>query len=206
MVGILGDDSRLVWLGNVGKHNVNHADKEPVVEGLSGIMDDRDHVGSLLRHVDEVSARPVRELNSIDDALRADNVGDVGDGGPGGSAQVQNLGAWHDVGRRDTTNNCGCYLGSVRVPHPVLDLLAVDLHADSLLVVDALAWDHVLGQEGVLAALGDVDSGQTMSLHEYLGATSHASSSAATSSAATVSAATSPAATVSASAAPGASS
>ena len=40
-----------------------------VLVGMSGVLDDGDNVGSLLRHVHEVSAGPVGELHCIHQTL-----------------------------------------------------------------------------------------------------------------------------------------
>ena len=52
------------------------------------VLDDGHDVGPLLGHVDEVASGAVRELDCVDHALGAHDVGDVGDGGAGGRAQI----------------------------------------------------------------------------------------------------------------------
>jgi len=46
--GVEGDDTRLIRLGNISKDTVNHGDELTVFEGVTGILDDGDDVGTLL--------------------------------------------------------------------------------------------------------------------------------------------------------------
>ena len=138
---VLCDDTCLVGLGNVGEDNVDHADQEAVVLGLPGVVDDGDDVGALLGHIHQVPTHSVRELNSVDNAGRAHDIGNVRDSGSRGSSEVEDSSAWDNSGLRDAANNRSCDLGAVGVPHTIFYLLAVDLDADALLVVDRLTGD-----------------------------------------------------------------
>eukprot|EP00955_Chlamydomonas_euryale_P004875 52082-Chlamydomonas_euryale.AAC.9 len=55
---IEADNTGLVWLGDVGKDDVNHGDEHAVLLRVARVLDDRDDVGALLGHVDKVTARP----------------------------------------------------------------------------------------------------------------------------------------------------
>lgn len=124
---IEGDDTRLIGLRNVRKHGVDHADQHAVLVRMTGVLDDWNNVGALLGHVDEIASGSGRELDGIDETLRSDNVRDVGHCGARSGAQVQYLGAGRHVDVVDTAENGGGQLRSERIPHTVLDLLAVGL-------------------------------------------------------------------------------
>jgi len=49
--------------------NINHANQHLVPCRVPGILNNADHIGPLLCHVDKVSSTPVRELNSIDQSI-----------------------------------------------------------------------------------------------------------------------------------------
>ena len=102
---VLCDDTGLIGLCDVGEDYVDHADQEAIVLRLPGVVDDGDDVGAFLGHVDQVSAHSVRELNSVDDASGADDVGNVGDSGARGAAEVKDLAARDDAGLGDAANN-----------------------------------------------------------------------------------------------------
>ena len=55
----------LIGLSHVGEDGVHHGHEHPVLVRVSRVLDDRHHVGPLLRHVDEVAARSVRELDGV---------------------------------------------------------------------------------------------------------------------------------------------
>lgn len=76
---VLCDDTCLIGLCNISEDYIDHADQEAIILGLPGIVDDGDDVGALLGHVHKVSTHSVRELNSVDDAGRTNDVGHVGD-------------------------------------------------------------------------------------------------------------------------------
>jgi hypothetical protein len=54
----------------------------PVLEAVSGVLDDGDDVGAALGHVDQVSGGPVRELHCVHDAGGPHDVAHVGYGRP----------------------------------------------------------------------------------------------------------------------------
>mmetsp|Transcript_19741 Transcript_19741/g.58260 ORF Transcript_19741/g.58260 Transcript_19741/m.58260 type:complete len:444 (-) Transcript_19741:16-1347(-) len=179
-VGVEGDDARLVGLGHVRKDHIHHADEHAVLEGVARVLDNGDHVGALLGHVDEVTARPVRELDGIDGALLAHKVRHVGDGGAGRCAQVEHLGSRLDPDVVNATKNSCSELRAEGVPHAVLGLDVVLLHGDALLAVHGLARHEVLGDESVILPAGNVNAGKAVGLHNNLGATLHAAAAATT--------------------------
>ena len=81
VTSIHSNDTSLVGLGNVGEDAVDHADEHTVLEGVTGILNNGDDVCAVGGHVDQITARAVGELNSEDGSLRANDVGNVGDGG-----------------------------------------------------------------------------------------------------------------------------
>ena len=58
--------AHLVRLCDIREDNINHADQHPVPCRVPGILNNGDHIGPLLGHIDKVPSTPVRELNSID--------------------------------------------------------------------------------------------------------------------------------------------
>jgi len=168
-VGVQSDDTGLIRLGDIGEDDVDHADQHAVAERLTGILNDRDDVRALLGHVGEVTAGSVRELNSVDNTFRADHVGDMGDGGTGGTAQVQDAGAGLDGHVADASDDGRGDLGTERIPDAVLDLLLVLLDRDALLAVDGLTDDHVAGDESIILALGNEAAFVAMGLDDHLG-------------------------------------
>ena len=168
-IGVQRDDTGLIGLGNIGENAIDHADEHAVAERLTSILDDRDDVGALLGHVGEVTAGTVRELDGVDDTLGANHVGNVGDGGTGGATEVQDTHTGLDGHVANTTDDGGGDLGTEGVPDTVLDLLLILLDGDALLAVDGFADDHVLGDEGIILALGDEAAFMTMGLDNDLG-------------------------------------
>lgn len=140
-------------------------------------MGPTDDVGALLGHVDEVTSGPVRELDGVDGALRADDIGNVRDRRSARSAEVEDLLARADVNVVETAEDTGRELRAEGVPHAVLDLFGGEarvggvglLDRDALLAVDGLARDEVAGDEEVLLALGDKDARVPVGLEDDLG-------------------------------------
>ena len=50
--GVKTDNTSLIRLGNVGKDTINHADKHTVLEGMTGILYDRNDVCAVSGHID----------------------------------------------------------------------------------------------------------------------------------------------------------
>lgn len=175
-VGVHGDDTGLVGLGNIGKDDVDHGDNHAVAGGLAGILDNGDDVGALGGHGDEITARAGRELDGVDVAGRANEIGDVGDGSTRGTTDVEDAGAGLHVDVVGTTSNGGAQLGAEGVPHAVLNLggcggtvVVLDrlVDRDALLAIDRLAGGQVAGSNTVLlAATDDKDTGVTVRLLE----------------------------------------
>jgi hypothetical protein len=176
---IVTDNTGLIGLGNIGKDAVDHADEHAVLEGVTGILDDGDDVCAVGGHVDKVTAGAVGELDGEDGTLGTDNVGNVGNTGTGGGTEVQDLAARAHVDVVDTTKDTGSQLTAEGVPDTVLDgrgsgILSagrlVGTNADALLAVDALAGRQVLGDEKILLAASDKDTGVAMGLDNSLAA------------------------------------
>jgi len=171
------NDTSLIGLGNVGEDAVDHADEHTVLERVTGILDDGNDVCAVGGHVDQITTGAVGELDSEDGSFGANDIGDVRDGGTGGSTEVKDLGSRTHVDVVDTTKNTGSQLGTEGVPDTVLDsrgsgivallsLLAAD--ADALLAVDALAGRQVLGDKEILLSAGNEDTGVTVRLDNNL--------------------------------------
>jgi hypothetical protein len=175
-VGVHGNDTGLVGLGNVGKDDVDHGDGQTVAGRLTGVLDDRDDVGALGGHANQVTAGTRRELDGVDDTGRADQIGNVGDGGTRGTTEVEHTGAGLHVDVVGTTGDGSAQLASEGVPHAVLNLgggggsvlvLLRLVDRDALLAVDGLAGGQVAGGETILLAAADnEDTGVTVRLLE----------------------------------------
>jgi hypothetical protein len=122
VVGVEGDDTGLVGLGNVGKDDVDLAHEHAVLVGVPSVLNDGDDVRPLLGHVDEVAARAVRELDGVDGALRTDDVSDVRNRRARGGTEVEDLLARGDVDLIETTEDTGRQLRAEGVPDAVLGL------------------------------------------------------------------------------------
>jgi hypothetical protein len=145
---------------------------------VTGILDDGDDVGAVGGHVDQITTRAVGEFDSEDSSLGTDDIGNVRHTGTGRSTEVQHLAAGAHVDVVDTTEDTSGQLGSEGVPHTVFDaaggrvLSACGVgrgsDADALLAVDALAGGQVLGDEQILLAASDEDTGVAMGLDNDL--------------------------------------
>lgn len=90
-VRVQSDNTSLVGLGNVGEDAVDHGNQHAVPERVTGVINNRDDVRTVLGHVHQIATATVTELNGVDVSSRADNISDVGDGRSGGSTQIQDL-------------------------------------------------------------------------------------------------------------------
>mmetsp|Transcript_2641 Transcript_2641/g.7894 ORF Transcript_2641/g.7894 Transcript_2641/m.7894 type:complete len:285 (+) Transcript_2641:273-1127(+) len=160
----------LIRLSNVGEDDVHHADEHPVPLWLSRILDDGHHIRASLRHVRQVAPRTMRELHGIDDTLGANHVRDVRHRCSGGTSQVQHLGSRFDGHGANATNDTCAQLRPERVPHAVLHFLLAfgALHSDSLFAVDGLTRGHVPRDKGIIPALRDEHTLETVRLHHNL--------------------------------------
>jgi len=150
--------------------------------GVASILDNGDDVGALLGHVDQITSGAMRELNSIDETLGTDNIGNVGDSRSGGGSEVEDLLAGGDVDVVNTSEDTGGDLGTERVPDAVLNLGAIStLDRDSLLAVNRLARNQVLGQKVVLLSVGNKDTLVSVRLDSDLGTTLGTTTGATTS-------------------------
>lgn len=91
VVSVESNDTCLIGLSDIGENGINHLYKHSVLLGMSSVLDDRDDVGPLLGHTNEISSGSVRELDGVDDTLGTDNVGNVTDGRTGSGTKVQDL-------------------------------------------------------------------------------------------------------------------
>ena len=173
-VGVHGDNTSLVRLGNIGKDDIDHGDNHAVTSRLTGVFDDGDNVGSLRGHADQVTARSGRELDGINITGWANNIGNVRDRGTGSSTEVEHTGARSHVDVVGTASDGGAKLASERIPHAVLNLcrrcgaiVVLDRLVDgnSLLAIDRLARREISGGNAVfLAATDDENAGVTVRL------------------------------------------
>lgn len=175
-MGVETDNTGLVGLGNIGKDDIDHANKHAVAEWVTGVIDNGDNVGTVGGHADQVTTGAVGELDGVDSSGRSDNISDVADGGTAGSAEIENLGTGLDEDIVETTKDTGSQLGTERIPHTVFDLggsggiaIAVGstgrLDGNALLAIDSFTGGQVLGdQEILLASTGNEDTGVTMGL------------------------------------------
>lgn len=77
LITIQTDNTGLIGLRNVGEDAVDHADQHAVLERMARVLDDWDDVGAVGGHVDQITTRAVRKLDSKDGSLGADDIGDV---------------------------------------------------------------------------------------------------------------------------------
>lgn len=70
-------DSGLIWLRNIRENDIHHTDEHAVPKGLPGVFDDWDNIGTVCGHVDEISARSMREFNREDCARGTDDIRNV---------------------------------------------------------------------------------------------------------------------------------
>lgn len=109
-VGVQSNNTGLIGLGNIGEDDINHGHEHTVTERVTGILNDRDDVGTVSGHADQITARAVRELDGVDVTSGSDNISDVRNGGTGGSTNVENLGAGLHVDVIKTTQNTSSQL------------------------------------------------------------------------------------------------
>lgn len=62
---LIGVKANLIRLSNIRKYDINHANKHPVLGWMSCILNNRNHIRTLLSHVHQISTTSVRKLNSI---------------------------------------------------------------------------------------------------------------------------------------------
>ena len=64
----------LIRLSDVSEDDIAHRNEHSVLLGVSSVLNNRNNVGSLLGHVDEVSARSLREFDCINCAFLFNNI------------------------------------------------------------------------------------------------------------------------------------
>lgn len=178
------DDTSLIGLRNIGEDAVDHADEHAVLERVTGVFDDGDDVRAVGGHVDKIATGPVGELDGEDGSGGTDDIRNVRDGGTGGGTEVEDLAAGLHVDVVHASEDTGCQLGAERVPDAVFGLcgggsVAVGagcgtgdggggFDGDALLAVDGLAGSQVLGDEEILLATGNEDTGVSVRLDNDL--------------------------------------
>lgn len=75
--GVVSDDTCLIWLSNVREDDVHCSDEHAVFVRVTSIFNNRDDICAFLGHVDQITAGSVRELNSVHDSFRSNNIGNV---------------------------------------------------------------------------------------------------------------------------------
>ena len=167
-VRVQSDDSRLIGLGDIGEHGVNHTHEHTVLLRVSGVINNGDDVRSLLGHTNQLSTGTVGEFHSVHQTFRADNVSDVRHRGTGGGTQVQHLLAGSNAQFVNTTHDTGGKLRSERVPHTVFDLggglIAGTGFFDgySLFPVHGFTGSNVLGDKQIFLTTGNENAGVTV--------------------------------------------
>lgn len=173
-VGVHGDDTGLIGLGNIGEDDVDHGHDHAVAGGLTGVLNDGDNVGSLGGHSDQIATRARGELDGVDVASRANEIGNVRNRGTGGTTEVEHTRAGLHVDLIGTTSDGSAKLASEGVPGAVFNLCRgcgavvvlldiIDRHA--LLAVDRLARGDVACRKTIfLAAADNEDTGVTVRL------------------------------------------
>ena len=73
---IESDDSSLIGLSHIREDGVDHADQHAILVWVTRVLHDRHDVRPLLRDVQQIAARAVRELHCIDDAVLQTICGD----------------------------------------------------------------------------------------------------------------------------------
>lgn len=189
MVCVQCDDTGLIGLGDVREDDIDEREKHAVFVGITRVFDDGDNVCPFLCHVDQVTARSVGELDSVHDAGRSYDVGDVADTSSAGCTKVQHLGTGCDEDFIETTKDTSSQLASERIPHAVLRLDGSGggvgssaLDGYPLFAVNALPWDEILGDKEMLLAFGDENTRVTMRLEDNICTSSGAAPSASTTS------------------------
>jgi len=125
VLGIEGHDTALVRLGNIHEDAVNGPNELGVGPRVAGIVDDRDDVGPLLAHIDQISSGPVGEFDGINTSGLSDQIGYVTDSGTGCSSEVQHLGSLLDVDGLYSCVDSRAQLRPVGVPDSVLLLVSI---------------------------------------------------------------------------------
>lgn len=170
-LSVQGDNSSLIGLGDVTEDAINHTNKHSVLKRLSGILQDRDNIWSLLGHVGQITSRSVGELNSIDATLWSDHVRDVGDGSTVCRTEIEDLGTRADGHLANTSNNCSTELRSEGIPDSVLDLLSGSLRSinlNSLLSVNRFSGNHIQGEHSFILTTGDEHSRESVLFNDDL--------------------------------------
>jgi len=103
--GVQSENTSLIGLGDIGEDDIDHRHEHSVFLGVSSVLNDGDHVGALLGHVDQITADSLGEFDGVDGTLGSDQVRHVGAGSTRGTTQVKNLAARLDEDVTDTTND-----------------------------------------------------------------------------------------------------
>lgn len=144
---------------------------------MAGVLDNGDDICAVGSHVDQITARAVRELDGEDGSLGSNNISNVRHTGARCSAKVQDLAARAHVDVVNTTEDTSGQLASEGVPDAVFDAaggliggicVGRGTDADALLAVDALTGGQVLGDEQILLSACNEDTSVAMGLDNDL--------------------------------------
>lgn len=125
--GVETENTRLIGLRNIGENDVNHRHEHAVLLRMSSVLDDGDHIRSLLCHIDEITAGSLREFNSVNRARGTNKVGHVRDGGTRSATEIEHLASGLHVNVSHTRDDGGANLGSEGVPNAIFSLGVIDL-------------------------------------------------------------------------------
>jgi len=74
--------------------HVDHANEHAVPERMASVFNDGNDICPMSSHVDEISARSMREFNRENYASGPNNVRDMRDRGSAGCTEIEHLGTW----------------------------------------------------------------------------------------------------------------
>eukprot|EP00357_Protocruzia_adherens_P002163 CAMPEP_0114973070 /NCGR_PEP_ID=MMETSP0216-20121206/750_1 /TAXON_ID=223996 /ORGANISM="Protocruzia adherens, Strain Boccale" /LENGTH=558 /DNA_ID=CAMNT_0002333521 /DNA_START=480 /DNA_END=2156 /DNA_ORIENTATION=+ len=105
--GVQSNDLSLIGLGNISEYTINHTDQHSVFEGMTGIFDNGNNIGSFLSHVDKISSGSVREFDGIDGTFGTDKIRNMRNSSSRSGTQIENLrsGGHMDNPNDDLDNN-----------------------------------------------------------------------------------------------------
>mmetsp|Transcript_6554 Transcript_6554/g.14156 ORF Transcript_6554/g.14156 Transcript_6554/m.14156 type:complete len:86 (-) Transcript_6554:719-976(-) len=85
-MSIQSHDPSLIGLRHIGKDTIDHWHEHPILEGMTGVFNNRDDVDARLGHIDKVAAWTMGELHGVYGAFGTDHVRDVRHRCAGGGA------------------------------------------------------------------------------------------------------------------------
>jgi len=130
----------------------------------------------MLGHVDQIAARPVRELDGVDASLGADEVADVTDCRTGSASQVQDFRAGLHMYRIDTTQDSGAQFATEGIPDSIFNLggravlVRRAIYRNSLFSIHVFAGRRVERDDDVFLAPRDKHPFMAVRLHNNFSA------------------------------------